>query len=383
MSHVTDSRPLPPPAPHSPEGGWRRSYWALNITQFQGAFSANAFQNLLSYMVLGMGLTHEQRDKMVPLILLFFSVPLVLFSMTGGFLADRFSKRQVIIWTKLIEIAAMAAGIIALGTGYFPLQLAVLFVVATQSALFGPSKYGLLPEILPEKWLSWGNGILELLTFLAIISGIVAAGLMSERFHRHEVYAFALLLVLACGGLISSLGIAKVPAAAPAKKFRVNFVADLFVQVRLMRKDRTLFLAVLGNTYFWFIGMLFLQTVFVYGKDIFNAQPKQIALLQAALAAGIGIGSGVAGYLSGNKIEYGLIPLGSFGLTIMAALLGVMPHSFIGAAAILGTLGFFAGFFAVPVNALIQDRPAPDTKGGIIAASNLLSFIGIAAASGM
>src|SRR5689334_18816982 len=366
-----------------PQEGWRRSFWALNITQFQGAFSANAFQNLLSYMVLGMGLTHEQRDKMVPLILLFFSVPLVLFSMAGGFLADRFSKRQVILGTKVVEIAAMAAGIVALGTGYFPLQLAVLFVVAMQSALFGPSKYGLLPEILPEKWLSWGNGILELLTFLAIISGTVAAGLMSERFRGHEVYAFALLLVLACFGLLSSLGIGKVPPAAPEKKFRVNFVADLIQQVRLMRKDRTLFLAVLGNTYFWFIGMLFLQTVFVYGKDVFDAQPRQIALLQAALAAGIGIGSGVAGYLSGNKIEYGLIPLGSFGLTIMAALLGVMPHTFGGAAALLATLGFFAGFFAVPVNALIQHRPSPDTKGGIIAASNLLSFIGIAAASGM
>lgn len=372
-------------APSSPSRGksWRRSYWALNITQFQGAFSTNAFQNLLSYMVLSMGLTHAQEDRMVPLILLFFSVPLILFSMVGGFLADRFSKRRVIIWTKLIEITAMAAGIVALGTGYFPLQLIVLFVVATQSALFGPSKYGLLPEILPEKWLSWGNGILELLTFLAIISGIVAAGLMSQRFHGHEGYAFAFLLALACCGLVSSLGIAKVPAAAPEKKFRANFIADLFEQVHLMRKDRTLFLAVLGNTYFWFIGMLFLQTVFVYGKNVFHAESKDIALLQAALAAGIGIGSGVAGYLSGNKIEYGLIPLGSFGLTIMAALLGAMPHTFAGTAALLGTLGFFAGFFAVPVNALIQDRPAPDAKGGIIAASNLLSFIGIAAASGM
>ena len=363
--------------------GWRRSFWALNVTQFQGAFSTNAFQNLLSYMVLGMGLSQKQEDKMVPLVLLFFSVPLVMFSMAGGFLADRFSKRRVIIWTKLIEIAAMAAGIIALSTGYFPLQLAVLFVVATQAALFGPSKYGLMPELLPEKWLSWGNGILELLTFLAIISGTVAAGLMSEHFHGHEAYAFAILLVLGCLGLISSFGIAKVAAAAPEKKFRVNLVADLLVQVRLMRKDRPLFLAVMGNTYFWFIGLLFLQTVFVYGKHVFGAQPKQIALLQAALAGGIGIGSAVAGYLSGNKIEYGLIPLGSFGLTIMAALLGLTPHTFGGAAAILVTLGFFGGFFAVPVNALIQHRPAPDTKGGIIAASNLLSFLGFAGASGM
>ena len=203
----------------------------------------------------------------------------------------------------------------------------MLFVVATQSALFGPSKYGLLPEILPEKWLSWGNGILELLTFLAIISGIVAAGLMSQRFHGHEAYAFALLLALACCGLVSSLGIAKVPAAAPEKKFRVNFIADLFEQIRLMRKDRTLFLAVLGNTYFWFIGMLFLQTVFVYGKVVFHAQSKDIALLQAALAAGIGIGSGVAGYLSGNKIEYGLIPLGSIWADVhRPSLLGAHPH---------------------------------------------------------
>src|SRR5262249_61353206 len=120
------------------------------------------------------------------------------------------------------------------------------------------------------------------------------------------------------------LDVEKFPPAAPEKKFRGNFVADLIVRVRLMRKDQTLFLAVMGNTYFWFIGMLFLQTVFVYGKDIFNAEPRQIALLQAALAAGIGIGSGVAGYLSGNQIELGLISLGSFGLTIIAAVLGTM-----------------------------------------------------------
>src|SRR5882672_1669787 len=113
-SSTTGNAPPSDPIDH----GWRRSFWALNVTQFQGAFSTNAFQNLLSYMVLGMGLSQKQEDKMVPLVLLFFSVPLVLFSMVGGFLADRFSKRRVIIWTKLIEIAAMSAGIIALGTGY-------------------------------------------------------------------------------------------------------------------------------------------------------------------------------------------------------------------------------------------------------------------------
>ena len=364
------------------EERWRLSFWALNITQFQGAFSTNAFQNVLSYMVLGMGLSHAQRDKMLPLIVLFFPCRWSCSAWRAGFW-HRYSKRQVIIGTKLMEIAAMAGGMVALTTGYFPLQLGVLFVVAMQAALFGPSKYGLLPELLPEKWLSWGNGIVELLTFLAIISGTVVAGLMSERFRGHESYAFGVLLVIGCCGLISSLWIAKIPAAAPEKKFRINFVADLFVQVKLMRRDRPLFLAVMGNTYFWFIGVLFLQTIFAYGRDSFNARPQHIALLQAALAGGIGIGSGVAGYLSGNKIELGLIPLGSFGLTVMAAVLGVSQHSFSGAALVLAMLGFFGGFFAVPVNALIQHRPTPDSKGGVIAASNLLSFVGLAVASGM
>jgi acyl-[acyl-carrier-protein]-phospholipid O-acyltransferase/long-chain-fatty-acid--[acyl-carrier-protein] ligase len=172
-----------------------------------------------------------------------------------------------------------------------------------------------------------------------------------------------------------------VPAAAPEKKFRANFVAELGKQMRLMRPDRPLWLAVLGNTYFWFLGTLFLQTVLVYGKDILNLSPSRIALLDAALALGIGLGSLLAGYLSGNKIEYGLIPLGALGMTVMAALVGGIPHTFYSALVVLAALGIFGGFVAVPVNALIQHRPAASNKGGIIAAANLLSFIAGAAAS--
>jgi acyl-[acyl-carrier-protein]-phospholipid O-acyltransferase/long-chain-fatty-acid--[acyl-carrier-protein] ligase len=360
----------------------RRSFWALFVTQFQGAFSANAFEYLLLYIVLGMGLAQEQRDKLVAAIPLFFSVPFVLFSMAGGFLADRFSKRTVTIATKLIEITAMSGAMIALSLKSLPLELAVLFLVATQAALFGPSKYGLLPEILPEKWLSWGNGVLELGTFLAIISGIVSAAALSQGFQGREAYAAMILVGLAVVGLCSALLIGKLPAAAPEKKFRPSFVGDLWQQIKLMRSDRALFLAVLGNVYFWFLGTLFLQTVLVYGTDVLHAQARQNGLLQAGMALGIGIGSALAGYLSGNKIEYGLIPLGCFGMTAMAAIAGGVDHSFASAAAVLGVLGMFAGFFAVPVNALIQHRPAPDMKGGIIAAANLLSFIGVAAASG-
>ncbi len=365
------------------EHGWRRSFWALIVTQFQGAFSFNAYQSLLSYIVLGMALTRAERDLRVTLVPLIYAVPFLLFSMAGGNLADRYSKRRVTIITKIIEIAAMALAVLALRMHSGKFTLVVLFLVATQAALFGPSKYGLLPEILPEKWLSWGNGILELGTFLAIISGMVFAANMASRFRGQEDHVAVVLFVLSLAGLCSSLAIGRVPPAAPDKKFRFNFVDDIIQQIQLMRRDRPLFLAVLGNVYFWFLGTLFLQTVLVYGTDVFHLAPGQTSILSAGTALGIGIGSAVAGYLSGNKIEYGLIPLGAFGMTIMAALVGGLSHSFAVATGLLAGLGFFAGFFAVPVNALIQHRPAPEIKGTIIAASNLLSFLGVGAASGI
>jgi acyl-[acyl-carrier-protein]-phospholipid O-acyltransferase/long-chain-fatty-acid--[acyl-carrier-protein] ligase len=382
---ATSVLPSHAPAPPSPvnESNWRSGFWSLIATQFQGAFSANAFRYLLSYMILGMALARPDRDKLVSLVGLFFAVPFVLFSMAGGFLADRFSKRQVTIATKIIELVAMALAVVALQTQALNFQLAILFLIATQAALFGPSKYGLLPEILPPKWLSWGNGVIELGTFLAVIAGTVAGGWLSQSFQGHEAYVGGILVFLAVVGLLFSLGISKIPAAAPHKKFRINFLADLIGQIQLMRQDRPLFLAVLGNTYFWFLGALYLPTVIVYGRDLLHLQPTKNSLLDVGLALGIGVGSLVAGYLSGNKIEYGLIPIGSFGMTVMAAAIGLFPHSFVSAACVFSALGFFAGFFVVPVNTLIQHRPAPDAKGGILAAANLLTFVGVAAASGM
>lgn len=390
-------------APEVAAEKWRRSFWALIITQFQGAFSLNVLRYLLTFMVMGTALSHAHTDALVSLITLLFFVPLVLFSMAGGFLADRFSKRQVTVATKLIEIGGMVTAIFALSAAqqqnlgqvvdlwrhpqsllaHFPLPLIVLFIVATQAALFGPSKYGLLPELLPEKWLSWGNGVIELGTFLAIISGAMVAGWLAQVFKGREWQVGILLAGLSGLGLLSSLAIGKVPAAAPQKKFRANFVASLWEQIRLIQPDRPLWLAVIGNTYFWFLGTLFLQTVLVYGDQILHLTPARIALLDAALALGIGVGSVLAGYLSGNKIEYGLMPLGAFGMTITAALVGALPHAFNSAAATLAALGIFGGFFAVPVNALIQHRPAADKKGGVIAAANLLSFIAGAVASGV
>ena len=364
-------------------GRSRKGFWALIATQFQGAFSDNILRNLLLSMVVGMGVAKSERETFVSAVTFIFSVPFLLLSMPGGWLADRFSKRQVTIWTKVMEFGSMVVATAGLATRSLPLCLVALALVASQAALFGPTKYGLLPELLPEKSLSWGNGVIELGTFLAIIVGTVAGAAMAEGFHGREVYAGYALLGLAFTGLVSSLGIDKVPAAAPKKAFRPNVVKDLFVQIRLMHKDRALFLAVLGNTYFWFLGSLLFSTIVVYGPDVLHIGQTKTGYLNATLAVGIGIGSMAAGWLSDNKIEYGLIPLGSIGMTCTGLVLGVFPQGLVGSAVLLGLLGFWAGFFAVPVNALIQHRPSASDKGGIIAAANLLSFVGIAISSGV
>ena len=360
-----------------------RGFWALIATQFQGAYSDNILRNLLLSMIVGMGMARSQRESFVSVVTFLFSVPFILCSMPGGWLADRFSKRQITIWTKVMEIGSMIVATAGLATHMLSLSLVALTLVATQAALFGPSKYGLLPELLPAKRLSWGNGVIELGTFLAIIVGTVTGAGMAEHFHGREIYAGYALLALSLAGLATSFGIDKVPAAAPEKKFKANILGDLWHQINLMRQDRPLFLAVAGNTYFWFLGSLLFSTIVVYGPDVLHIGQAKTGYLNAALAIGIGIGSMAAGLLSGNKIEYGLIPLGSIGMTVTGLFLGAMPHGMTGSALLLGMLGFWAGFFAVPVNALIQHRPAEKDKGGIIAASNLLSFVGIALSSGV
>jgi acyl-[acyl-carrier-protein]-phospholipid O-acyltransferase / long-chain-fatty-acid--[acyl-carrier-protein] ligase len=359
-----------------------RGFSALVATQFQGAFSDNLLRNLLLSMVVGMGLARSERESFVSLVTILFSLPFILFSMAGGWLADRFSKRQVTIWTKVMEIGSMVLATAGLAAHSLTFSLIALTLVATQAALFGPSKYGLLPELLPEKRLSWGNGVIELGTFLAIILGTVAGAAMAEHFRGQEGYAGYALLALATAGWLCSLAIDRLPAAAPEKPFRLNFVSDLWQQIQIMQRDRVLFLAVAGNTYFWFLGSLLFSTIVVYGPDVLHVGMTKTGYLNATLAIGIGIGSMVAGVVSGNKIEYGLIPLGSIGMTATGFVLGLRPHGLLGSAILLGILGLWAGFFAVPVNALVQHRPAEEDRGGIIAAANLLSFVGIALSAG-
>jgi len=375
---------MTPDMPLEPRGGnWKKGFWSLIATQFQGAFNENALKNLVVFLIFGMAIHPIDRDRLVLVVGMLFSVPFILFSMTGGFLADRYSKRTVTIWTRCLELGVMGLAIVGLGWNSLPVAMAAVFLASTQAALFGPSKYGLLPELLPEAKLSWGNGVLELGTFLAVIAGGVAGAVMVEAFHGRQAWSGLIFLGLSCVGLLLSLGITRVPPADPTRTFRANPIGDLWAQGALIRQDRVLWLAVLGNTYFWFLGALLTANIVFYGSDVLRINSTRTGILQAAVAIGIGLGSLMAGYLSGGKVEYGLIPLGSLGMTAFGILLAAPGLSFVQVLALLGALGFSAGFFAVPINALIQHRPDPKEKGGIIGAANLLSFVGIGGASGV
>jgi len=343
---------------------WRLGFWSLIATQFQGAFNDNALKYLVIFLLIGKNLSRNARDTQVFIVGLLFSVPFILFSMTGGYFADRFSKRSVTICTKIFEIGVMLFAVAGFAVHSMPMAMTAVFLASTQGALFGPSKYGLLPEILPEKKLSWGNGVIELGTFLAAITGAVAAGYFSDAFGTHQHISGLIFLACSVVGLVTSLGISKVPAADPSRKYRFNILVDLWTQGKLIRQDRVLWLAVAGNTYFFFLAALLQFDIVFYGRDVLLVPNTQGSLLQASIAIGIGLGSLAAGYLSGGKIEYGLIPLGATGITVFGFVLAAHGLSFYAVLALLASLGFFGGFFIVPISALLQHRPEEQRRGG-------------------
>jgi acyl-[acyl-carrier-protein]-phospholipid O-acyltransferase / long-chain-fatty-acid--[acyl-carrier-protein] ligase len=360
------------PPPH-----WQMGFWSLIVTQFQGAFNDNGVKFLVIYLIIERNLSHATRDRFILIVGALFAIPFVLFSLLGGYLADRYSKRSVTIGTKVFEIGVGLYAIAALAIGNLPMEAAAVFLISTQGALFGPSKYGLLPELLPENKLSWGNGYIELGTFVASISAVMFAGFLADTFRGRHFWSGVIFLGLTMIGLATSFGISRVPAADPARKFHANPFADLWGQLRIITRDRVLSWAVAGNTYLWFLAALLQFVIVVYGHDVLHVDETEISYLQAAVGIGIGAGSLAAGYLSRGKIEYRLVPVGALGMTIFGFLVSRQGLSIWPVRTDLCMLGFFGGFYAVPLNALIQHRPKREEKGGVIAAANLLSFIGV------
>jgi acyl-[acyl-carrier-protein]-phospholipid O-acyltransferase / long-chain-fatty-acid--[acyl-carrier-protein] ligase len=361
---------------------WPRGFWNLMFTQFQGAFSDNALRWLVIFPVLAsVTLSDAEKDGFASHASLLFAIPFLLFSTIGGWMADRFSKRSVMIGVKLGEIAIMLFAALALKLEAQSLQLAAICMMGVHSTFFAPAKYGIMPEVVQPSKLSAGNGILELLTFMGIILGTFAGGWLAETLVHREMWSGLLLAALAAVGLITSIGIAKVPAADPGKKLNWNILGEIWCNLSLMKTDRDLWRANWGNTAFFFVATLVQINLALYAQKVFHLKPTEQAWLQAALSIGIGVGSMAAGKLSRGHIEYGLIPFGA-GLMALAGLaLGWPGIPMSGFAAGLAMLGLGGGLFIVPLISVLQHRPSPQIRGAVQGAASWLSWVGIAAAA--
>jgi acyl-[acyl-carrier-protein]-phospholipid O-acyltransferase/long-chain-fatty-acid--[acyl-carrier-protein] ligase len=310
-----------------------KGFFALVVTQFLGAFNDNAFITLITLFVTDK-LTHQEEiSRIVTLASALFAAPFLLFSTHAGFISDRVSKRAVAVYCKFSEIILSCLAFFALYSHHTNFLLVIIFLMGLHSTFFGPAKYGILPEILEERDLSNGNGIIQLSTFVGIG-----------------------FLIVAAGGFASSLFITRVPPATSGGRMEWNPVKQFYLNVKLAAKDRVLFLCLLGTGYFWLIGPLFKQDLLVYGKTLMQASDTAISLLMAILALGIGVGAGVAGKISGEKVELGLVPVGAVGIGAFAFDLMFASHSMTRVGADLFFVGFFSGFFIVPLAAMVQMR---------------------------
>lgn len=370
------------------------SLLGLLVAQFFGAFNDNAWKvmifTLATRPLLQQTAGHNSAEfeissqLMATLSLLIFLIPMMIFSLPGGSLADRFSKGKIILGTKILEVVIMCACTISLYLA--PTQLLIPFILlgmmGMQSALFGPSKYGIMPEILPLDKLSKGNGLLEMWTMIAIIAGTGMGPILlaadAGGSHTDLTWLGPLwLTILSIAGLIGAFF---VPSPAPTTISSRGMLTTLKDAWGAIQKDRALWVAIMGSLCYWSITSLLGQNILVYAKtlvkDLGNGELYQ-GVPPASYGIGIALGALLGGKLSHGRIEYGFIPLGAMGFALTSMVLGILQPDMLGTVIILIFMGISAGLLIVPLHATVQWRAPEDQRGSIIALGNILDIAGM------
>ncbi len=367
-------------------------FHAFLLAQFLGAANDNAFKVTLVLLILARVPDEATQVRYASLVTALFPIPFLLFSPIAGYFADRYAKHRVLFCTKVPEFFAMGLATVGFATGSLALLLLALFLMATHSAFFSPAKYGIFPEIFANENLSLANGVLELTTNLAILTGSIAGVYVYGLFKGHLVSAGLTYMGVAALGTAAVSLAPRAPAGNPQARFAWNLLASVASDWREMRKSRVLGYTLLGIAYFGFLGSLFLTVIPVYGKNILRLREEDAGILLAVLSIGVAAGSVIAGRLSRGHVEIGLVPLGSLGISLCAFDLGLaggggswrLPFGLPARAALdLVLLGLASGLFIVPLNALLQQRSPEGMKGRLIAFSNVLTFAAVLCAAGV
>lgn len=367
----------------------QRSFSALTLTQFLGAFNDNAFKQLVLLLAASVGVaggidwvaTHPlaiEWGQVLPATL--FALPFVLLGPLTGSLADRCSKTTVIRAANLLEIVVMGGALAAFVLESYPVLLGVLGAMGAQSALFGPSKYGVIVELVGRKSLSSGNAMIQMTTMLAILGGAMLGGALLDGFHDRLWIPGMLYVGLASLGWLCSLLIRPLPAADPERVLDWNPARELARHWRETDGNRPLILVIFGSAFFYLVGASLLLIVNEAGVA-HGLSGKETSLLNAMTVSGIAVGSLIAGWVSRDRIEPGLIPIGLGGMAACLFVVPLYPDSLLVLRLALLGLGICAGLFTIPVRALLQALPREDKRGSILGLSEVMDFIGILAAS--
>ncbi len=365
------------------------------LTQFLGAFNDNLYKNaliiLITYTLAAKAGLNT--DTMVNLSAGLFILPYFLFSAFAGQLADKMEKSRYIRIIKLAEIIFMCVGAVAFLTGNLYLLLFILFCMGAQSSFFGPVKYGILPQHLSKQELVNGNGLVEMGTFLAILLGTIAGGLMIG-FDDGALWVSIAVIFFALLGWLISTKIPLAPAVDPNLKLNYNLLAESFKIIKHIYSYRYIFGAILGISWFWFYGAVILAQFPAYTKNYLSSNEEVVTLLLAIFSLGIGLGSIFCGYYSKHTIKRSLtlLPLGALGLTIFGFIVAWLEPTVIEntlmdfsqfitykknllIVAALGALSFCGGLYIVPLYTFIQHYAPENFRSRVIAGNNILNAL--------
>jgi len=359
----------------------------LLLAQFTGAFNDNAWKLCVALLAMraiassggadsGLAAEPERAWLMVTgVAFLVLTLPLLLFSLPAGAVADRVSKRTVIISMKCVEVLLLvvAAAALMFAPSAWVAPLIVLGLLGVQSSFFGPAKFGILPELLPHDRLSAGNGALEMWSFLAIVLGTASGGALLAATGDHPWQAAGLLAILGVVGILAALFVPRVQAARDEGGFRDS--VNLAWQT--VREDRVIRLTMCGMALYYAIASLLCPPVLVYAKRVLLLSDSLSGVPLAAFGVGVGVGSLLAGRLSAGKVEYGLIPMGAAGLTLSVFLLGLVSPGFTGTIIFMSLMGVSSGLIVVPFHALLQWKSPADRRGAVIALGNVFLYAGV------
>jgi acyl-[acyl-carrier-protein]-phospholipid O-acyltransferase/long-chain-fatty-acid--[acyl-carrier-protein] ligase len=361
-----------------------------NATQFLGALNDNIFRWLMVFFLIGL-LGDDKASSVTSLTGVVFVVPFLMFTPLAGVIADRFSKRNIIVITKLAELALMVAGWIVFTTHFAMGIYLVLFLMCTQSAFFGPCKYGIIPELVHKDQISKANSFLEGMTYLSIVIGTAFAPWLANLLNRNFMWASLSCVVIAVAGVLTSLRIGRTQPVSSGEKLSEQFsISEISHVLKTIWTDKYLLMTVLASAYFMLLGGFSQINMIPYGMEVCNFTDMQSGYLFLIAAVGIGIGSWLAGKLSGRSVEFGIVPMGAVGMAVTASGLGWIglqgPVSGAGLKAVFVLIFFFGigcGLFIVPVHAFIQMRAPQKIRARVIAASSFLGWIGVLVASGL